>query len=83
MTNDPLSVILYLMNDIKKTYMKNSTNPALTNHIKSLSAYQKLMQERKEEEKRDRGIMFETGFPCLVVGLIAGMIIAGMLITIS
>ena len=83
MTNDPLSVILYLMNDIKKTYMKNSTNPALTNHIRSLSAYQEIMQERKEEKKRDREIMFETGFPCLVFGVVAGMIIAAMLMRIS
>ena len=78
-----LSVILYPMRDTKKAYMKNQTNTALVDHIKGLSTYQKIMREREHQAKRDREIMFETGFPCLVLGVIAGMIIAGMLSKIS
>lgn len=83
LTRGALSVILYPMKEMKETYMKNLTNTALTDHIKGLPSIQKIMQERKEEEKRDREIMFETGFPCLVFGVITGMIIAGMLAKIS
>jgi hypothetical protein len=86
LTDGALSVILYPMKDIKKAYMKNLTNTSLTDHIKglpSLSTYQKLVEEREEEKKRDREIMFETGFPCLMLGVVAGMIIAGMLSKIS
>jgi hypothetical protein len=71
------------MKEMKETYMKNLTNTALTDHVKNLPSIQKIMQERKEEEKRNREIMFEAGFPCLVLGVVAGMIIAGMLIKIS
>jgi len=80
LTNGALSVILYL---IKKAYMKNQTNTALVDHIKSLPTYQKIMQEREEEKKRDREIMFETGLPCIVFGVIAGLIMGELLLRIS
>ena len=51
--------------------------------LKDLSTYRKLMEDREEEKKRDRELMFEAGFPCLVFGVVAGMIIAGMLTKVS
>jgi len=83
LTVGALSVILYPMKDIKKAYMKNYINAVRTDTMEGLSTYQKLVQEREEEKKRDREIMFEAGFPCLVLGVVAGMIIAGMLSKIS
>ena len=83
LTDRALSVILYPMKEMKETYTRNLTNTALVDHITGLSTYQKIIQERKEEAKRDREIMFETAFPCLVFGVIAGMIIAGTLVKIS
>jgi len=68
------------MRAMKETY---KTNPALVDHIKSLDTYKKIMQEREEEKKRDREIMFETGLPCIVFGVIAGMIIGELLLRIS
>ena len=83
LTDGALSVILYPMKETKKTYMKNLTNTALVDHITGLSTYQKIMREREEEKKRDREIMFETGLPCIVFGVIAGMIIGELLLRIS
>ena len=74
------------MNDIKKTYTKNDINLATRWDIKvlpTLSTYQKLMQEREEEKKRDREIMFETAFPCVVFGVIAGLIMGELLLRVS
>tara|TARA_B100001105_G_C22160850_1_gene344287 strand:+ start:359 stop:565 length:207 start_codon:yes stop_codon:yes gene_type:complete len=68
------------MRVMKETY---KTNPALVDHIKSLDAYKKLVQEREEEKKRDREIMFETGFPCIVFGVIAGLILGELLLRVS
>ena len=65
---------------MKETY---KTNPALVDHIKSLDAYKKLVQEREEEKKRDREIMFEAGFPCIVFGVIAGLILGELLLRVS
>ena len=64
---------------MKETY---KTNPALVDHIKSLDTYKKLVQEREEEKKRDREIMFEAAFPALIAGTIIGLIMGELLLRI-
>ena len=86
LTDGALSVILYPMKDIKKAYMKNYINAVRTDTMEglpSLPTYQKLVQEREEEKKRDREIMFETAFPCVVFGVIVGLIMGVLLLRVS
>lgn len=64
---------------MKETY---KTNPALVDHIKGLQAYQKIKQEREEDLKRDREIMFEAAFPALIAGTVIGLIMGELLLRI-
>jgi hypothetical protein len=79
LTSGALSVILYPMREMKETY---KTNPALVDHIKGLQAYQKIKQEREEDLKRDREIMFEAAFPALIAGTVIGLIMGELLLRI-
>ena len=67
---------------MKETYKTMKVNLPYRPAAKDLSAYRKLMQERGEEKKRDREIMFETAVPCVVFGVIAGMIIGELLLRV-
>lgn len=68
---------------MKETYKTMKINLPYRPGVEGLSEYHKLTQERKEKEKRDREIMFETAVPCIVFGVVAGMIIAELLLRVS
>jgi len=62
----------------------NKINLPYRPSTKDNQVYRNIMQEianeNKEKKKRDREIMFETGFPCVCGGIVIGMIIADLLL---
>ena len=68
---------------MKETYKTMKINLPYRPGPEDLSAWRKLMEEQKEKKKRDREIMFETAFPCVVFGVIAGLILGELLLRVS